>query len=453
MKKIALILVLSIVFSSLSFSQEEHKIADHKTTVESHDKMQWFGSAKLGIFIHWGLYAVNGISESWSFYNGHISHKDYLKQSKGFTASQYQPEEWAKLIKESGAKYSVITSRHHDGFALWNTQYGKLNAVKHSAAKRDVLSPFISALREEGLKVGMYYSLPDWSHPDYTDFTRKEKRYKAEDEPKRWAKYLTYMNAQMTELQNQYNPDLWWFDGDWEHNDEEWQADAIKKKLLDFNPNTIINSRLRNKGDYETPELGIPVQRPEAQYWELCQTMNDSWGYYPTDTNYKSPQEVIDILVDCISKGGNLLLDIGPKADGTIAEEQVNILKQLGRWTQKHEEAIYQTKAGIAYDHFYGPSSLSPDSSTLYLYVRDLPRDGQVALKGVSSLIKNARVVGSNNKLEFKTYSKVSWNDYPGVTYIKIPKLLDDPNYIVLAIEFNKPIQLYTKIVGAIESN
>jgi len=261
------------------------------------------------------------------------------------------------------------------------------------------------------------------------------------------------MNGQMTELQNQYNPDLWWFDGDWEHNDEEWQADLVKKKLLDFNPNTILNSRLRNKGDYETPEQGIPVQRPEAPYWELCQTMNDSWGYFPTDTNYKSPQEVIDVFVDCISKGGNLLLDIGPKADGTIAEEQVNILKHLGRWTKKHEEAIYMTKAGIPYDHFYGPTSLSPDSTTLYLYVRDLPRDNQIALKGISSTIKKARVVGSDQTLEFKTYSNVSWNDYPGVTYVKIPENDFDKNYTVIVLEFEKPIKLYTKIVGAIESN
>lgn len=142
-----------------------------------HAKMEWFKDAKLGIFIHWGIYAVNGISESWSFFNGRISHEDYLKQVNGFTAENYDPEYWAELIKESGAKYSVITSRHHDGFSLWDTEYGKLNAV-NSAAKRDVLTPFVNALRKNDLKVGLYYSLPDWSYEDYTDFTREKKDIK-----------------------------------------------------------------------------------------------------------------------------------------------------------------------------------------------------------------------------------------------------------------------------------
>lgn len=417
------------------------------------DKMEWFKSAKLGIFIHWGIYAVNGVSESWSFYNDQISYKDYIAQTKGFTAENYKPEEWAALIKESGAKYSVITSRHHDGFSLWNTRYGKLNAKQQSAAERDVLTPFVNALRKEDLKVGIYYSLPDWSNSDYTDFTRKIKRYKISDNPKRWKNYLKYMNGQLRELQTNYNPDLWWFDGDWEHEDDEWQVFKIKKSLLDFNPSCIINSRLRKKGDYETPELGIPVQRPEAKYWELCQTMNDHWGYCPTDTNYKSSQEVIDILVDCISKGGNLLLDIGPKADGTIPAEQINLLKELGRWIKKHAKAVYGTEQGISYEHFYGPSSLSRDSTTLYLYVRDIPRDNQIVLKGISSKFKSIEVVGTSYKLKYKTYSKVSWNDYPGVTYVTIPKEALDKNYTVLAVKFVEPIKRYTRVVGAIESN
>ena len=142
------------------------------------EKMEWFKDAKLGIFIHWGIYAVEGVSESWSFFNGHISHEDYLKQTKGFTAKNYDPDYWAKLIKESGAKYSVITSKHHDGFALWDTKFGELNAVDSSAAKRDVLTPFVIALKKNNLKVGLYYSLPDWSYADYTHHTRDINRYK-----------------------------------------------------------------------------------------------------------------------------------------------------------------------------------------------------------------------------------------------------------------------------------
>ncbi len=416
-------------------------------------KMEWFKNAKLGIFIHWGIYAVNGISESWSFYNGYISHEDYMKQTAGFTAKNFDADYWTQLIKESGAKYSIITSKHHDGFALWNTKLGNLNAQKNSAAKRDVLSPFVKALRKQNLKVGIYYSLPDWSYKDYTHHTNKVKRYKISDEPKRWKKFLSYYQGQLKELKKNYNPDLWWFDGDWEHNAEEWQIDKTRSILIKDKPEVIFNSRLCGNGDYETPENGPPVLRPKANYWELCLTMNDNWGYQQNDKNYKSPQQIIDIFVDCISKGGNLLLDIGPKADGTIPTEQQHILKELGKWTNKHKEAIYATQAGIPYGHFYGPTALSKDSTTLYLYVRDIPKDGKVALKGVSNKINRVYVVGNGTVLNQQVFCKVYWNAYPGITYIDIPKDVMDDYYTVLAIVLDGKINLYREHTGAIESN
>ena len=437
MKKILLILLLPFLVKSQSVEQK---------------KMQWFKDAKLGIFIHWGLYSVNGISESWAFYNGQISHDEYMKQIDGFTAKNYNPDYWAKLIKESGAKYSVITSKHHEGFALWDTKFGKLNSI-NSAAKKDVLTPFVNALKENDLKVGVYYSLPDWSYLDYTDHTRLVKRYKIEDQPKRWDKFLNYYQGQLAELRDNYNPDLWWFDGDWEHNEKEWEVDEIKSLLRKNNENVIFNSRLCGNGDYKTPEIGIPVTRPKANYWELCVTMNDSWGYYPTDKNYKTPQQVIDLFVDCISKGGNLLLDIGPKADGTIPEEQVTILQELGKWTSKHKEAIYPTIAGIPYDHFYGPTALSKDSTILYLYVRDIPKDGKIVLKGIKNKIEESTIVGENGNLQQQMLCKVSWNKYPGVIYIDIPKEKLDNYYTVIKVKLDGEIKLYRENTGAIESN
>ncbi len=415
-------------------------------------KMEWFKDAKLGIFIHWGIYAVNGVSESWSFFNGRISHKDYLKQVDGFNAKNYNPDFWAKLIKESGAKYSIITSRHHDGFSLWDTQYGNLNSVKHSAAKKDVLTPFIDALKKNDLKVGLYYSLPDWSHPDYTHFRRDTNRYKISEEPERWKKFGKYYFGQLKELQENYNPDLWWFDGDWEHNAEEWQSDKVRAMLLGWNQDVIINSRLQGRGDYDTPEQGPPVVRPAAPYWELCYTMNDSWGFQHKDTNYKSPQQLLDIFVDCVSQGGNLLLDIGPKADGTIPNEQIKILKTFGNWIGKNQEAIYGTRKGIAYDHFYGATSLSKDSTKLYLFIKGNPNE-QIMLKGIVNDIKSVKVLGNNTELNHKRINKVSWNDYPGVIFIDIPENLIEKYYTVIELEFEKPLQLYNKIVGAIESN
>ncbi|MBC35985.1 MAG: alpha-L-fucosidase [Bacteroidetes bacterium] len=416
-------------------------------------KMQWFKDAKLGIFIHWGLYAVDGISESWSFYNGYISHEDYLKQTNGFTASEYNPKAWAKLIKESGAKYAVITSKHHDGFALWDSKDGVFNAVKHSAAKKDVLSPFIKNLKKQDLKVGVYYSLPDWSYNDYTHHTKEIKRYKISDEPERWKTFLNYYQSQLKDLKSKYDPDLWWFDGDWEHNAEEWDIEGTRELLFKDRPNVILNSRLCGNGDYATPENGPPVLKPHAKYWELCLTMNDSWGYQEIDQNYKSTQQILDIFTDCLHMGGNLLLDIAPKADGSIPDIQKNILKEIGRWNKKHAEAIYGSEAGIPKEYFNGPSTLSKDKRTLYLFVRDIPKDGKIILKGVKNKINRIYIVGNGTVVPSKVYSKIYWSQYPGIHYIELPKNTLDQYYTVLAVMLDGEIELYRDHHGAVESN
>ncbi|TPE44113.1 alpha-L-fucosidase [Pontibacter mangrovi] len=402
-------------------------------TAQDSTKMQWFGDAKLGIFIHWGIYAVNGIPESWSFFNNYISHEDYMKQLKGFTANKYKPEEWARLIKGSGARYAVITTKHHDGVALWDSRMGGINTKKHTPAKRDVLTPFVEALRKEDLKVGLYYSLPDWSYDDYDVHTRAKKRYALAEEPRRWKKFLHYYQGQLRELSKNYNPDLYWFDGDWEHSAEEWQSERVREMLLGYNQNVIINSRLNHYGDYATPEQGVPVVRPQAPYWELCLTMNDSWGYAPHDHHYKSPNQIIRTFADCIGKGGNLLLDIGPKPDGTIPAEQVNILQELGRWTSKHEEAIYGTVAGIPAGHFYGSTTLSPDRKTLYLFVES--RDVEaVRVQGLGSPIKSIKVVGSNASGKYEQQGNT--------TAITVPASAFDKDMTVLALGFEEPLKL-----------
>ena len=417
------------------------------------DKMKWFEEAKLGIFIHWGIYSVNGISESWSFYNGYISHTDYMKQLDGFNAKNYDPKEWANLIAESGAKYTVITSKHHDGFALWDSKYGKLNSLESSKSKKDLLTPFVKEIREKGLKLGLYYSLPDWSYKDYTNHTNKIKRYSIQDKPERWQKFLNYRDNQLMELKSRYKPDLWWFDGDWEHNAIEWKSEKLKTKLQKNFPNVIVNSRLNEFGDYETPEIGIPVYRPSSKYWELCMTINDSWGYQQNDNNYKTPLQVIDLFVDTLSKGGNLLLNISPKPDGKIPEKQKLILKELGKWSKKHDSAIYSTKKGIPYDHFYGPSTLSKDKKTLFLFLRDIPKDNQIVVKGISNKINRAYIVGNGTVLNQQLLCKVYWNKYPGLTYIEIPKETIDPYYTVIALVLDSPIKLFNKNTGAVEKN
>jgi alpha-L-fucosidase len=396
------------------------------------EKMQWFADAKLGIFIHWGIYSVNGISESWSFFNNYINYKDYMDQLKGFRAGNYNPQSWVDLIKESGARYAVLTSRHHDGVSLWNTkQSGAISIPRNSAARKDVMTPFISALKKSGLKTGIYYSLPDWSHNDYDVFTGAIKRFNVKDDPQRFERFINYYQGQLRELSQQYKPDLIWFDGDWEHNAEEWRAAETRKLLQSYNTNIIINSRLKEYGDYATPEQGVPVQKPSSPYWELCYTMNDSWGYQPFDRNYKTPYMLINTLVDCISLGGNLLLDIGPKADGTIPAEQVTILKEMGRWTKKHAEAVYGAQAGIAQKHFAGKTALSLDRKTLYLYLNN-SQNGLALLKGILTPVDRITMVGSNVRLSYKKEDNNYW--------ISVPQDLLDPQITVIKVQFEKPL-------------
>ena len=403
-------------------------------------RMAWFAEAKLGIFIHWGIYAVKGVSESWSFYNNYLPHEEYMKQAEGFTASKYAPETWAKLIKESGARYTVITTKHHDGVALWDTQAGDLSVVKSTPAARDVLAPFVKAVRRQGLKVGFYYSLLDWSHPDYPNKTKTETRYK--DDPERWARFVRFNFAQLKELNKKWKPDLFWFDGDWEQSAEAWNAKGIVDMLRSSNPNVIINSRIQGYGDYATPEQGMPVTRPADKYWELCMTMNDSWGYQPTDQNYKTPQMLLRTFVDCLSMGGNLLLGIGPREDGSIPDEQVAILKAFGRWIDKHKEAVYETRAGIPSEHFQGYTTLNPAGDILYLYIPYRP-NGPLEIKGLMNKVHRVWVVGNGAILPFKVHNKNYWNDVPGNLYIDVPEQVLDENITVIAVLLDGPIRLY----------
>jgi alpha-L-fucosidase len=430
--RVFLITLLPVLFCVLSLhAQESYK--DKET------RMQWFKDAKLGIFIHWGIYAVNGIDESWSFYNGYISYVDYMKQLNGFTAVNYKPEEWAALIKESGAGYAVLTSKHHDGVALWDTKAGDLSVVKKTPAARDLVAPFCSALTKNGIKVGLYYSLFDWSNPDYQNFTKNEKRYL--NDSVKWTRFTAFNDFQIEELGKNFKPDLYWFDGDWEQSAEKWKAKEIREMILKRNPEAIINSRLQGYGDYATPEQGLPVVRPADKYWELCMTINDSWGYQQNDKNFKTSQQIIKIFAECLSTGGNLLLDIGPKADGTIPSEEIAVLKDLGRWTKKHSESIYGTEGGLPAGCFYGPTTISKDSTLVYLFVSGNPK-GQIMVEGVKNKINRIYVVGNGTKLTWKEYLKPYWSNNAGLIFIDVPEAALDEYMTVLAVVLDGKISV-----------
>ena len=405
-------------------------------------KMGWFEDAKLGIFIHYGIYAVNDVSESWSFHNKQVTWPAYMSQLSGFTASKYDPTAWANLFKEAGARYTVITTKHHDGVALWDTKEKHYDVIRNTPAKKDLIDPLVNALRKNNIKVGAYFSLIDWSHPDYPGFLKDSSRYKVADEPARWKRFQGFFQNQLTELSTKFNPDLWWFDGDWEHSAEEWESSKVRTNLLAKNPGTIINGRLQGYGDYETPEQNFPVTRPSFKWWELCMTTNDNWGYRKSDTNWKTPYEVISIFVDAVSNGGNLLLDIGPKEDGTIPNEQINILKELGAWNKRNGGAIFNTIGGIPQGHFYGPTTLSKDSTSLYLFLHG-KTSGPVMVKGLDNKIKSVEVLGNGTKLTSKVVGKISWSPVPGLVYIDVPTTSLDKYITVLKVTLDKPIKLY----------
>jgi alpha-L-fucosidase len=410
---------------------------------EIRDKMGWYENAKLGIFIHWGIYAVNGTDESWAFFNRKLSWANYMQQTKGFTASRYDPEAWAELIQYSGAGYAVITTKHHDGVALWNTKAKHFDVVDNTPAKRDLLAPFYSAIRKRGIKAGAYFSLIDWSHPDYPVITRDSVRYQISNDYERWQRFRNFMHGQLKEVNELYKPDLWWFDGDWEHSAEEWESMRIRSEILKLNPRSVLNGRLAGWGDYETPEQNIPVSQPKYPWWELCMTTNDNWGYKVTDTNWKTPFEIISIFADVVSNGGNLLLDIGPKEDGTIPAEQVNILRELGSWNKTNGEAIFGSRAGIPKGHFFGPTTLSADSTKLYLFVSG-NAEGPLLVKGLTNKIKSIRVLGNNSYLQHKVVGKISWSPVPGLVFINLPKAVQTKYITVLELSLEGPVKLYS---------
>jgi alpha-L-fucosidase len=424
----------------------------------------WFAQAKLGIFIHWGIYAVKGVPESWSWYRGRLSQQDYFAQTRGFTASHYDPKAWAELFRAAGARYAVLTAKHHDGFALWDTQENDLSAAKAAPARRDLIGPYCTALRECGLKVGLYFSHLDWHHPDYASVRPHDRDLgdpaelnplgyaTGAEDPAAWKRFLRFHRAQLQELCTQYHPDLLWFDGDWERDDEQWRMGELRDLLHQWAPGVILNSRMRGHGDYATPEQGQPIVRPKGP-WEFCMTLNDSWGYQVGDDNWKSVRMLVRIFTEIIGMGGNLLLDVGPMADGKFQPEPVDRLMALGEWIQPRAEAIYPTSAGLPCGHFYGPTTLSPDRKTLYLFQFDRPF-GSVSLKGIRNKIRSVCLLGPKSQpLDWRKIGGADWMNIPGVCWIDLPADLCDENGTVLRVDLDGELDLWRSEGETIESN
>ncbi|MER7193826.1 alpha-L-fucosidase [Streptomyces flaveolus] len=413
----------------------------------------WFTEAKLGVFVHYGIYAVEGVPESWAFFDSVMPHDQYMRQLDGFTASAFDAGAWARLFARAGAGYAVLTARHHDGVALWDTGFGDLSVARRTPAGRDLVAEYVQAMREEGLKAGLYYSHSDWNHPDYATVRHPRPPHPelvaspyvspapgAED-PRAWNRYLDYRDGQVRELLTRFRPDLLWFDGEWERSAEQWRMSELARTIRDLSPDTMCNARLLGHGDYATPEQGLPMSAPVTA-WELCLTVNDSWGYRPQDSNHKTVGQLVRYFAETIGMGGNLLVGVGPRADGTIPAEQARRLEGLGDWTRRHSAAVHGSVAGLPPGHHYGPSTLSPDHRTLYLVCFDPPSE-TVSVRGLRNAVRRVTVLGTGTELAHRVTGGL--HDVPGVLWIDAPPQADiAPHGTVLAVELDGELELYT---------
>jgi len=427
----------------------------------------WFTDAKLGIFIHWGIYAVQKRgSESWPMIRGSVSYEEYHRQMEGFTAAAYDPQSWAALIKRAGAQYGVLTTKHHDGVALWPTQEDGPSIPNHGKTG-DLVGPFVEALRKEGLHPGLYFSHTDWAHQDHFEcitglsaeeieaLRKEEHDYSvdwqkldtdfspAPDYEKKWNRFLEFRRNQIRELLTSYgNIDLIWFDvmiGSHLHN---YESRELREFLHDLNPDIVINSRLEEYGDYETPEQFIPVYPPKGP-WEFCVTTNNTWSYTGREQDYKTPFDIISMFCECLGMGGNMLLNIGPDEQGTVPEQQVMLLETLGDWIQRHQEAVYGTVRGLPHGYAYGPSSLNKERDTLYLYLSHLPKESTF-VKGIHNDIRSITLLGSGTPCSSKRVGGAPWLNVPGSLAIDIPAEATDEFVSVVKVELDGPLELYS---------
>lgn len=419
----------------------------------------WFPKAKLGIFIHWGIYAVDGVAESWSFFNGAVGYDTYMSQLTRFTASAYDADAWARLFRDAGADYAVLTAKHHDGVALWDTGASRLpggapSVVRDTPAGRDLLAEYVDAMRSAGLHVGIYFSHLDWTHPDYAsvrpagmDPADRGNPFSVpaagDEDPVAWERFLAFHRLQLTELTERFRPDLLWFDGDWERTPQQWHMAEVRAFLDAQAPQAVLNGRMTGGfGDYATPEQGVPITPPPGP-WELCLTLNDSWGWRGGDTNYKSLRQIVRIFVETIGGGGNLLLDVGPREDGTIPQVEQDLLRGLGDWIRRHDAAVHDTTRGLPAGCFYGPSTLSADRRRLYLFVFDIPRD-EIVLRGLTARVRTARLLDTD--VELPHHREGGLGEAPGWEYIGIDGLALgdrlDPLCAVIEVELDGELAL-----------
>ena len=429
---------------------------------EAYEKrMAWYTDARFGMFIHWGLYAIPARGE-WVRSVERIPKEAYMTYFEEFDPVDYDPKQWAKAAKEAGMKYMVLTAKHHDGFCLFDSQYTDFKST-NTKCGRDLVREFLDAARGEGLKVGLYYSLLDWYHPDYPHYgdlhhpMRDNPAYT--NEGRDFNRYLTYLHNQVRELCTNYGKlDILWFDFSYENENavmrgETWKATQLVEMVRQLQPEIIIDNRLEVSGegfgslwegnptpyhgDFVSPEQIIPpegIQDKQGRdlVWEACVTMNNNWGYCQNDHFFKPAPMLIKKLVECVSKGGNLLLNVGPDARGNIPPQSLEILRQIGAWMKDNSPSIYGCgKAGMAKPD---TGRITRKGNKLYYHLFE-NTIGPMPLAGLKrEQIDHVRLLATRGEVPLSN----SWmsSNYPEIVFAELgpDPVLPDPVDTVLEV-------------------
>ena len=416
-----------------------------KETPEEHAaRLKWFREARFGMFIHWGVYAVPAgwwqgkpAGAEWIMNRAKITVAEYRPLASDFTAARYDPEAWAQLAADAGMKYVVITAKHHDGFALYDSAYSDWNAAKVSAARRDLLAPLVKAVRARGLRFGAYYSQSqDWVNPgggkgNTPPWDEVQKRGSFDE-------YLaTIALPQVREIMEKFQPDILWWDTEYQMTPE--RAKPFFDLACSY-PNLLINSRLGGGvlGDFRTSEQRIPASAMLGRALEVNMTINNSWGYNLTDLHWKSAQQLIRNLSDIASKDGNYLLNVGPTAEGEIPQPEVDRLLAMGRWLKTNGEAIYATEGGpYSAPLPWGRTTQKkhPDGgTTLYVHVWEWPMEGKILLPGVKQPAVSGRLLAHGDAVTAAVT--------PEGLVVILPGAAPDPDVSVAALEFAGPVEV-----------
>jgi len=362
--------------------------------------MRWWHEAKFGMFIHFGLYSLIGRHE-WVMEMEGIPVAEYERLAEQFNPKPNVAREWARLAKRAGMKYMVMTTKHHEGFCLFDTEFTDYCAPKQ-ACGRDLVAEFVEAARAEGLRVGFYYSLMDWHHPDGARC--------AEDEAAR-KRFVNYIHGQIRELMTNYGKiDILWYDMPWPLDAEGWESAKMNRMVRELQPDIIINDRSRLPEDFSTPEQHVRAE-PAGRAWEACMTMNDSWGYHKADDNWKTPKQILRYLITCARDGGNYLLNVGPKPDGSIPEESIRILTSIGEWMDKYGHTIYGAEpCSVKRSRF---ANFTRKGNTLYVHVYFWPGD-EWAIGGIRTKIESAKLLPEGESVNFEQNEfRVRFKDLP----------------------------------------